>query len=152
MVGSSINLKYKNFDLSSLFQGAFGYYNYITLLHGNINYTEVLYNLRWSEKNNSANAFVPRLGGSSTNDYTSDHYYKKAGYLRLKALSIGYNVPKNIIEKYKLQELRIYFSGTNLLTFNKLKDYDVDPEAPTGNAAYYYPQQKTITFGVNVSF
>jgi TonB-linked SusC/RagA family outer membrane protein len=152
MVGSSINLRYKHFDLSSLFQGAFGYYNYITLQHGNINYTDVLYNLRWSTTNNSANAFVPRLGGSTTNDYISDHYYKKAGYLRLKALSIGYNVPKNFIEKYKLQELRIYFSGTNLLTFNKLKDYDVDPEAPSGNTAYYYPQQKTITFGVNVSF
>ncbi len=152
MVGATINLKYKNFDLSSLFQGAFGYYNYIVLQHGGINYSEVLYNLRWSEKNNSANAFVPRLGGSSTNDYISDHFYKKAGYLRLKVLSIGYNVPKDIIAKYKLQELRIYFAGTNLLTYNKLKDYDVDPEAPSGNAAYYYPQQKTITFGVNVSF
>ena len=152
MVGSSINLKYKNFDLSSLFQGAFGYYNYIMLQHGNINYTNVLYNLRWSEKNNSANAFVPRLGGSSTNDLISDHFYKKAGYLRLKVLSFGYNIPKNVIAKYNLQALRIYFSGTNLWTINKLKDYDVDPEAPSGNAAYYYPQQKTISFGVNVSF
>jgi len=152
MIGSAINLKYKNFDLSSLFQGAFGYYNYIVLDHGNINYSEVLYNLRWSDKNNSASAFVPRIGGSTTNGFTSDHFFKKAGYLRLKVLSLGYNVPKSIVEKYKLAGLRIYFSGTNLLTFNKLKEYDVDPEAPSGNSAYYYPQQKTITFGVNVSF
>jgi TonB-linked SusC/RagA family outer membrane protein len=152
MVGGTINLKYKNFDLSSLFQGAFGYNSYITLQHGGINYSEVLYNLRWSPTNNSANAFVPRLGGSSTNDYTSDHFYKKAGYLRLKALSIGYNLPKNIIAKYNLQGLRVYFAGTNLLTYNKLKDYDVDPEAPSGNAAYYYPQQKTITMGIKLSF
>ena len=152
MVGGTVNLKYKNFDFSSLFQGAFGYNTYIVLQHGGINYSEVLYDLRWSEKNNSANAFVPRLGGSSTNDFVSDHFYKKAGYLRLKVLSIGYNVPKNIIAKYSLQELRIYFAGTNLLTFDKLKDYKVDPEAPTGNAGYYYPQQKTITFGVNLSF
>lgn len=152
MIGTTINLKYKNFTLSSLFQGAFGYYNYITLLHGNINYTEALYNLRWSEKNNSADAFYPRLGGSSTNDFTSDHYYKKAGYLRLKALSIGYDLPRGIIERFKLQNLHVYAAGTNLLTFNKLKDFDVDPEAPSGNAAYYYPQIRTISFGVNVSF
>ncbi len=152
MVGGTINLKYKNFDFSSLFQGAFGYNSYIVLQHGGINYSEVLYDLRWSEKNNSANAFVPRLGGSTTNDFISDHFYKKAGYLRLKVLSVGYNVPKNLISKYNLQELRIYFAGTNLLTFDKLKDYKVDPEAPTGNAGYYYPQQKTITFGVNLSF
>jgi len=151
MVGSTINLKYKDFYLSSLFQGAFGYYNYITLQHGNINYTDVVYNLRWSEKNNTAGAFVPRLGGSSTNDYISDHFYKKAGYVRLKVLSIGYNIPKRITDKWKLQGLRIYFSGTNLVTFNKLKDYDVDPESPSGNAGYYYPQVKTISFGVNVS-
>lgn len=152
MVGSTIRLKYKNFDLSSLFQGAFSYYNYITLDHGNINYSKALYDLRWSEKNNTANAFVPRLGGSSTNSYTSDHFYKKAGYLRLKALAIGYNVPKSLIEKYKLQEFRVYFAGTNLFTINKLREYDVDPEAPSGNSGYYYPQQKTITFGINLSF
>jgi len=152
MVGGTINLKYKNFDLSSLFQGAFGFYNYIQLQHGGINYSEAVYNLRWSEKSNTANAFVPRLGGSSTNDFISDHFYKKAGYIRLKALSIGYNVPKNIIDKYNLQQLRIFFAGTNLLTYNKLKDFDVDPEAPSGNAGYYYPQQRTITLGVNISF
>ncbi|HWK06784.1 MAG TPA: TonB-dependent receptor [Puia sp.] len=152
MVGSTIKLKYQHFDLSLLFQGAFGYYNYIQLDHGNINYTEVMYNLRWSDKNNSANAFFPRIGGSTTNSFVSDHFYKKAGYLRLKALSIGYNAPKQIIEKLKLQGLRLYFSGTNLLTFNKLKEYQVDPESPSNNAAYYYPQLKTVSFGVNVSF
>lgn len=152
MTGASINLRYRNFDLSSLLQGAFGYYNYITLQHGNINYSRVLYDLRWSEKNNVSTAFIPRLGGSSTNEYVSDHYYKKAGYLRLKMLSIGYKVPREILQKYNLQNLRVYVAGTNLLTFNKLKKYEVDPEAPSGNAAYYYPQQRTITFGVNLSF
>jgi hypothetical protein len=111
-----------------------------------------LYDLRWSEENNSANAFVPRLGGSLSNEYISDHFYKKAGYLRLKTMSIGYNVPKSFINKYNIQQLRIYFAGTNLLTYNKLKDFDVDPEAPSGNAGYYYPQQRTITLGMNLSF
>jgi len=70
----------------------------------------------------------------------------------LKALSIGYNLPKDILRKLNIQGLRIYFSGTNLLTFNKLKDFQVDPESPSGNAAYYYPQLRTITLGANLSF
>ena len=111
-----------------------------------------MYDLRWSEQNNSANAFFPRLGGSTTNGFISDHFYKKAGYVRLKALSIGYNLPKDILRKLNIQGLRIYFSGTNLLTFNKLKDFQVDPESPSGNAAYYYPQLRTITLGANLSF
>jgi len=152
MAGSTIKLAYKHFDLSGLFQGAFGYYNYIQLDHGNINYTEAMYDLRWSDKNNSANAFFPRLGGSTTNGFTSDHFYKKAGYVRLKALSIGYNLPKEVLQRCGLQALRIYFAGTNLLTYNKLKDFQVDPESPSSNAAYYYPQLKTMTLGVNVSF
>jgi len=152
MLGMTINLKYRHFDLSALFQGAFGYYNNIQLDHGNINYTEVMYKLRWSEKNNSAGAFFPRLGGSTTNGLVSDHYYKKAGYVRLKVLSIGYNLPKGLLDKYKLQGLRIYFAGTNLLTYNKLNKYDIDPESPSGNAAYYYPQIRTLSVGANLSF
>jgi TonB-linked SusC/RagA family outer membrane protein len=153
MVGGTINLKYKDFDLSSLLQGAFGYSNYIQLQHGGINYSRTLYKLRWSEKNNSAGAFEPRLGGASTNtSITSDHFFKKTAYVRLKTLSIGYNVPPKIIGKYKIERLRIYFAGTNLLTYNKLKDFDVDPEAPSSNAAYYYPQQRTISMGANLSF
>jgi len=152
MVGGTVNLKYKNFDLSTLFQGAFGYYSYISLDHGTLLVPEEIYKLRWTEKTNSANALIPRLGGSTTNSYVSDYWYKKADYLRLKMLSIGYNVPKNIITRYNLQELRFYFSATNLFTISKLKNYGVDPEAQSGQAAYYYPQQKTITFGVNLSF
>ena len=152
MVGGNINLKYKNFDLSSLFQGALGYYTYVTLDHGKLNYPEIVYKLRWTENNNSAKALIPRLGGSPSNQYLSDYWYKDASYLRLKVLSIGYNVPKNIIAKFNLQVLRVYFAGTNLLTLSHLKAYGIDPEAPSTQAAYYYPQQKTITFGVNVSF
>ena len=152
MAGATIKLTHGHFDLSALFQGAFGYYNYIQLDHGNINYSKVMYDLRWSEQNNSANAFFPRLGGSTTNGFISDHFYRKAGYVRLKALSIGYNLPKDILRKLNIQGLRMYFSGTNLLTFNKLKDFQVDPESPSGNAAYYYPQLRTITLGANLSF
>ncbi len=151
MLGVNTSLKYKNFDFSCLFQGAFGYYNSIVLQHGLL-YPEIMYNLRWTSTNNNANALVPRLGGAATNGLSSDYYYKKAGYLRLKVLNLGYNLPKNMLEKINIKQVRIYLAGTNLLTFDKLSKYDIDPEAPSGNAGCYYPQQRTITLGVNLSF
>jgi len=152
MAGVNINLKYKNFDLAALFQGAFGYYSYITLLQGNLNYSNALYDLRWSEKNNSAGAFYPRLGGAASNNYTSDHYYRKANYVRLKNMSIGYTIPRRSLERAKIQAFRVYLAGTNLFTFNSLKQFGIDPEAPSGGSSIYYPQMRTISLGVNVSF
>lgn len=149
MLGINTDLKYKNFDLSALFQGAFGYYNYITLQHGGVPPVEY-YNERWTQANNNPNALVPRLGGV-TSGVQSDYYYKKAGYLRLKVLSFGYNLPKNVLDKIGFSQLRIYMAATNLLTFDKLKKYSTDPESPSGNAGFYYPQQKTITLGINLS-
>lgn len=151
MLGINAKLNYKNFDFSCLFQGAFGYYNSIVLQHGLL-YPEIMYNLRWTSTNNNANALVPRLGGAATNGLTSDYYYKKAGYLRLKVLNLGYNLPKNMLDKVNIKQVRIYLAGTNLLTFDKLSKYDIDPEAPSGNAGFYYPQQRTITLGINLSF
>jgi hypothetical protein len=152
MTGVNINLKYQNFDFSALFQGAFGYYNYIMLQHGGINYSQTLYHLRWSPQNNSAGAFIPRLGGASSDGNISDHFYKQAGYVRLKTMSIGCRIPRRALAQYKVQDIRFYLAGTNLLTFNKLRKYDVDPESPSGNAGYYYPQQRTISAGLNLTF
>lgn len=150
MFGFNGNLKYKGFDLSALFQGAFGYYNNIVLKHGELS-PAILYDLRWTQENNDPNALVPRLGGAATNGLTSDYYYRKAGYVRLKAIAIGYNLPKQLLERIRLNQVRVYVAGNNLITFDGLRKYGTDPEAPSGNAGYYYPQQRTITFGVNIS-
>jgi TonB-linked SusC/RagA family outer membrane protein len=152
MTGVNINLNYKNFDLSALLQGAFGFNRYVTADHGNLTYTEVFYKLRWNQNNNNSTDLIPRLGGSSTNNWVSDYWNKDASYLRLKVFSVGYNLPKTLLSKLNIQQMRIYFAGTNLFTLSHLKDYGVDPEAPSGLDGYYYPQQKTITFGLNVSF
>lgn len=153
MFGLNANLKYKNFDLSALFQGAFGYYNNVNLLQANGLAPAVYYELRWTEKNNSADAFIPRLGSTSpTNSLHSDHYYKKAGYMRLKTLSIGYNLPARWLSRINFSQVRVYAAGTNLYTLNPLRKYETDPEAPSNNSGYYYPQQLTVTVGLNVSF
>ena len=151
MYGLSINLLYKNMDFSSLFQGAAGYHNYIRATLGAVPF-DIYYKERWTQENNNPNALIPRVGGSGMNTSTSDHWIKNAGYLRLKTLSIGYNFPLKMISNLKLSKLRIYVAGTNLLTFDKLKKYGTDPEAPSGFTGAYYPQQKTISVGTNISF
>lgn len=146
MYGINIALAYKGFDLSALFQGAFGYNQHVT----SDMFSTLLYEERWTSVENNPNALFYRLGGAASNNWASDFLYKKAGYLRLKVASLGYNLPKYLIEKCKLSNVRVYLSGTNLLTFNKLGKYGIDPEAP--NVGCYYPQQRTISLGLNVSF
>lgn len=149
MIGLTTNLHYGNFDLSALFQGAMGYYNNIRVPGGIL--SAIYYEKRWTEENNDANAFFPRLGGSSSNSWTSDHFYRKANYLRLKTLTIGYNLPEMWLKKYNIKQIRIYAAGTNILTFSGLKKYNIDPESPSGMGGLYYPQQKTISLGINLS-
>ncbi len=144
--GINTTLNYKNFDFSALFQGAFGYNTLINLTQ----YPNAKeYELRWTEENNDAHALVPRLGGAGTNSYTSDYRYKATSYLRLKVASIGYELPRQLLDKWGVSKLRFYLSGTNLLTLNNLKEYGIDPE--NANSIMVYPQQRTISFGLNVS-
>lgn len=150
MLGFNTNLRYGNFDLSALFQGAFGYYKYLTFSQGQM-YPSFVFDGRWTPENNNSDVIIPRLGGTGPNSYDSDFNYKKAGYLRLKVLSVGYNIPKRWLDQANISQVRFYFSGTNLLTFDKLKKYDLDPEAPTKESGRYYPQQRTISFGAIIS-
>jgi hypothetical protein len=149
MGGLTVNLGYKGFDLSALFQGAFDFYFGGLRPHS---YSDVTYNERWTTVNNNRNALVPRLGGASSNDWNSDYRFKRADYLRLKTLTLGYNLPAKWLKPAYMRNVRLYVAGINLYTFSGLKKYHVDPEAPSGAAGYYYPQMYTLTFGLNVSF
>jgi TonB-linked SusC/RagA family outer membrane protein len=151
MLGFNTDLQYKNFDLSALFQGAMGHHTYITFDQGKT-YPSYVYDERWTSENNKADALVPRLGGAGTNNFYTDNRYKKAGYVRLKTVALGYSLPKPLLNRLRITQFRLYVAATNILTFNRLGKYDIDPEAPTSESGRYYPQQKTISFGANVSF
>ena len=75
---------------------------------------------------------------------------KNGNYLRLKNIELSYTFPKSILEKTKvINGLRLYINGTNLLTFDKLDI--MDPEM-TGGSAQYYPQLKSVNFGLNFTY
>lgn len=72
--------------------------------------------------------------------------YQDASYVRLRTLQIGYTLPKKVLDKIRIQNLRFYVTATNLMTFTKVLSYS--PEV-TGNL---YPEPHQTVFGVNITF
>ena len=149
--GLSFLLKYKNFDLSALFQGAFDYTTNVNLAAAA---TTLNYQNSWNEKtNNRADALLPRPAGSSTNDFYSDYRNHNTAYMRLKNMSLGYDIPASVLTKVGISRFRIFVAGTNLFTLSTLDKYGVDPEMPEGyGVGVYYPQQYTMSIGCNLTF
>jgi hypothetical protein len=163
--GLNMDAQYKWFDVSLFFQGAamsdvmlcgtytaLGYSDgtfFTQIFKWGSNPPKYLAEGSWTPEN--TNAEYPRLSTqtSSNNAAISDFWKRDASYLRLKNAQLGVNIPRKIISKAKIEALRMYVSGTNLLTFSKLKY--IDPEAPSVNNGYY-PQQKVYSFGINVTF
>lgn len=153
ITGLNIGLNYKDFDLAASFQGAFGFYKMVSLT----SYTKTFFDNRWTEENNDGDALIPRLGGAGSNGYLSDRNFIKSDYFRLRSFSIGYKLPKSVLGALKMQQARVYLGGTNLFTISKLGKFMLDPESPYAiqdgqPTTSYYPQQKTIMVGFNVSF
>jgi hypothetical protein len=140
-------LKYKNLSLTTLFQGAFGYSTNVNITGYN---NEKMYELRWTEANNDPNALVSRLGGASSNGYTSDYRLRSTSYIRLKTASLSYQFPSRMVDKLGVESLRFYVAGTNLFTISTLDEYGVDPEVQSGSLMVY-PQQRTVSVGLNLS-
>ncbi|MBR8721054.1 TonB-dependent receptor P26 [Bacteroides pyogenes] len=106
----------------------------------------------WTPENR--NAEFPRLeiaGPSNNNGFSSTFWYRKGDYLRLKTAQLGYNFPKKWLYSTGIQALRLYVEGYNLFTLSSLIKYNIDPESPAVNNGYY-PQQRTYTMGVKLTF
>lgn len=100
------------------------------------------------------NAEFPRLSLvtiSSNNAFSSTYWYKNGDFLRLKTAQVGYNLPKQWLSSAGIEGCRIYVEGYNLLTFSEVSKYNIDPESPAVNNGYY-PQQRTFSFGVKLTF
>lgn len=106
---------------------------------------------RWISKEATPNAKYPRAFSKDDpiNKLPSDFWLRDASFLRLKNLEIAYNLKSEWLKKVKMESARIYVSGSNLLTFDKIKLQD--PEG-VDQGGLYYPQQRIFNIGVNVSF
>lgn len=105
----------------------------------------------WTPENTDAE--YPRLSVNkasyANNGLLSDFWKRDGSYLRLKNATLGYTFPAKLLNKAKIDRLRIYVTGTNLLTFTEFKY--MDPESQNVITGYY-PQQRTVSFGVDLSF
>jgi len=151
--GINMGASWKNVDVSLVLSGQAMVSNYVLSESGTIgNYYSAWADNRWSPTN--VTGTYPRVdtrssssinGGLNPNTFWLDN----SSFLRLKNISLGYNLPQRLISRLKLSRVRIYVNAFNLLTFTKVKDYD-----PEGNnqSAQFYPQQKIYNLGININF
>ena len=139
----------KNFDLSTFWQGVGGIYRYSwetsTDIRGNLTSRWVN---RYSADN--INAPMPALGNTMNDSYSS-FWLEKSDYLRLKNLEFGYTFRQAELAKVGISSIRVYFAGSNLLTFTPLKNWD--PEKSSGDTRNdVHPNMRTYSFGLNIQF
>lgn len=165
--GFGISAQWKGLDFNVHFQGAgkssffidgTSVYAFSDSQWGNV-FTNLVAN-RWVDSetantlgipaNENPNASYPRLtyGGNENNYKKSTFWLRNGSYIRLKTLEAGYTLPKSITNKIRFNKIRIFFIGTNLLTFAKFKEWD--PELGISNGEKY-PPAKTFSLGLTVN-
>lgn len=159
--GAELGVSYKNFDLSMLWQGASDfYYSPILamqslLFGGQTNSPQYL--LDYYSSDNTGARF-PRLttGNDPNNHKTSTFWTWDVVYVKLRNVQLGYTLPKKLLSKLHIQDLRFNITATNLLMFSNLKELNhMDPETLSyawNNNNNNYPLTKVFTFGLNLSF
>ena len=157
--GFNINAGWKGIDLSLMFNGAAGVkrlfdgYEVYGNFSGDAAHPATIWRDAWTPDNHDAS--MPRIfydtnSASSSRSVQSDFWLQDTSYLRLKNLQLGYSLPKGWLNSVGVENIRIYYSVENLLTFDKMK-INIDPES-TSQRLSSYPLLRTHAFGVNVTF
>lgn len=150
--GINLGAQYKGFDVTALLQGAMGGVFFQSTESGDFgNFLKSFYDNRWTEENHSTS--YPRTYNRS-NEYwvnqSNTFWIHSSDYIRLKNVEVGYTLPNVLTSKIKIERLRFYINGYNLLTIAPcMKDYD--PENTSGRG-YNYPLSKIINFGASITF
>jgi TonB-dependent starch-binding outer membrane protein SusC len=178
--GTTFEVRYRNWNLNMLWQGATGASVFVQTESGDIgNYLKYDYDNRWSIDNPSSVA--PRLASRGDTYYTggnfgnNTYFLRSRDYIRLKNLELSYSLPLGVISRVGLGSARVFVNGQNLLTFDALKIYDPEsatsPGQPstngitfnstssnsvnntnTGNNGQVYPLSRIINTGLAISF
>lgn len=162
--GLNLSVRYKNFNIGAFFQGSINF-NVRGVAEAvqpfGSNFLPI-HQQAWTPSN-STDAKFPLLsfipGISDSRAYPSTFYLLPGDFLRLKTAEVGYTLPKSLVSKLRMKDLRIYANGYNLVTWTKLsKLYQWDPEIGQGTngsggaARTNYPPQRTFNFGVSATF
>ena len=113
---------------------------------------------RWEKPGDNATHPKPMLNGNKTSNAISSRYLEDGSYFRIKNLTVGYELPKNLIKKAHMTRCRVYLSADNLWTATKFSG--MDPEITLSTSTYNlagmyssnYPVGRTFQAGVEISF
>lgn len=152
--GFNLNAEFKGFTLNAFLQGVgkadgYLYGRAIQPFFSGASAYEV-HKDYWTTDNR--NAMFPRLtwGDAGNNYQHSSFWMKNAAYLRLKNIQLGYNLPKPILDRLKVEQARFYINGQNLFTIDRFwQGFDVETPVGTGTN---YPIVKVFTFGIDLRF
>lgn len=155
--GISLNMSYKNFDISVFGQGSYG--NDIACCLTKTDYRlsnrlECYYKDAWTPEHTQAK--YARMDYGEANYWQSSAIIFDASYFRIKQIQLGYTFPKKLISKIGLSNLRVYGSLDDFFTFTSYPG--MDPEASAGPTNMLgmdfgvFPHSKKMVVGVNVSF
>ena len=157
------NFSYKGLELSVFFQGQFGneIYNQTRQIlesqsDPNNQTTRVLNH--WTPTNTNTDIPRPVRYDPAGNNRFSNRWLEDGSYVRLKNLTVAYNFPTTLTKHAAIQNLRLYVTGQNLITWTHYLGYDpevsADPFSSTSFGRDYgvYPQSRTYTIGLNANF
>jgi len=151
--GFTLTADYKAFDISVVLAGQTHVSQFVLPEAGTVgNFYSSWADNRWSPTN--PNGSYPRVDtrtSASVNGgrYPSTFWLNNASFLRLKNVQLGYNVTNPVLQRMKLQSMRVYVSAFNLFTITKVKDYDPEGDNYSGQ---FYPQQRIINVGIGLRF
>ncbi|WP_222840160.1 SusC/RagA family TonB-linked outer membrane protein [Flavihumibacter stibioxidans] len=161
--GITNNFSYKGFDLSVFFNGVTG--NQINI-YGMGRYSSANFRFEDNQTADQMNAWttpgqktsIPQARLYRNNGaQISSRYIVDGDFIRLRNISLGYNLPASVTRRLKLEKLRFYVSGQNLLTITNYPYWDpevnaddFDSNIAKGNDFYTSPQPRTILFGINI--
>ena len=153
--GFSTDFSWKGLTLNAIFNYSVGghalsgYYESLISSFGQSNASTDLLD-RWTPENTAA--YFPRRmanvsGYSAYGAGDTDRYVQSTSFLRLSNLTLSYNLPKSLTQKWHMNNLRVYFTASNVFTLTGYKGFD--PEY--GDGSGYYPTERTYTLGLSLS-
>ncbi|MCW0483781.1 SusC/RagA family TonB-linked outer membrane protein [Gaoshiqia sediminis] len=156
--GLSLNLEYEGFDFNMFVYAALGQEVYDATRRYDMNGTN--YRADWLNRwtGPGTSNYYPRVTFVDDNQNmktVSDFFVHDASFVRLRNITLGYSLPKTVLNSLNINKLRFFVSAENLLTFTEYKGYDPEIGGGVfGNGIDHniYPQARTILGGVNITF
>ena len=162
--GITNSLSFKGIDLNIVVQGIQGgeilnlSRRFYENLEGNAQQLTTVLD-RWQSPQQPGNGIVPRANTRTTgnNNQVSTRWVEDGSYFRIRNITLGYNLPRTLVQRAKMQSLRVYAGVQNALTISKYLGYNPEVsgyEGPlTGGVDYgSYPLARTYTVGLNLGF